>query len=628
MAVAVAGPAPGEPLVAHVKGAAEVVLRLCTARASGYANVVLTTAKMAGRGLRVLALARREIAASAPLGAALAACPAGGEPPDRAAVEDDLTFLALVGIYDPPRPETAESVGIVPAGLDPAEARRAGLVMTAPEDGMPQLPLVLARCSPESKVKLVHALKRRKAFVAMTGDGVRAEIAQIHPLRAALIINVQVDGPRGQVNDAPSIVQADVGIAMGLSGSDVTKEAADIVLTDDNFASIVHAVEDGRRIFANIGKFLVHLLSSNVAEARPPASTSPVIVLVVGLVFGTFPKQDDPSTCPAPAPPSPPAPAPAPSRSIAISSAEGAHREGYVFPMTAIQVLYLNLVTGTPADIALGAEAASPDLMLMRAAGPSRPIRSRLSWFNAALNSIFRAQAAPLISDTFVYGIVMGAFSLASFCVVIFWRYDGDYGVECGSFADGEGCGHVPRARSAAFGLLVLAFLIRHRRLSVTRLAWRPAKPLFIAVLVPAALTAALFYIPVINDEASRFRAPALDGIRCGRACKRRLLGSPPRPEQILADRPQPPGILVNPDREGYGANENARFSGTRAKPLSADQENAPQRLVPTSGGGQAMDAAAETPFQGGGGRAEPKGNLDALRRPEAYQGNPDYIPG
>ena len=132
------------------------------------------------------------------------------------------------------------------------------VVMTATEfdrltnaeiDKLPALPLVIARCDPDTKTKMVHTLHRRNHFVAMTGDG---------------------------VNDAPSLQTADMGIAMSLTGSDVAKSAASMVLTDDNFAAIVNAIEEGRRMFDNIQKFILHLLTGNVGE---------VILLIAGLGF-------------------------------------------------------------------------------------------------------------------------------------------------------------------------------------------------------------------------------------------------------------------------------------------------------------------------------------------------------
>ncbi|KAM9889090.1 hypothetical protein OXX69_012931, partial [Metschnikowia pulcherrima] len=116
-------------------------------------------------------------------------------------------------------------------------------------DALPVLPLVIARCAPQTKVRMIDALHRRDKFCAMTGDG---------------------------VNDSPSLKKADVGIAMGLNGSDVAKDASDIVLTDDNFSSILHAIEEGRRMAANIQKFILQLLAENVAQA---------IYLMVGLAF-------------------------------------------------------------------------------------------------------------------------------------------------------------------------------------------------------------------------------------------------------------------------------------------------------------------------------------------------------
>jgi len=191
-----------------------------------------------------------------------------------------MTFLGLVGISDPPR---AESVGAIES------CRRAGItvhmltgdhistaiaiakevrilpnqfastsVVTAEQfdgmtnaeiDSLPELPLVIARCSPQTKVRMVDAIHRRSRLTAMTGDG---------------------------INDIPSIKCADVGIAMGLGGSDVARQAAEMVLADDNFATVVTAIKDGRRIFDNQMKFILYLMSSNCAE---------VIVLVAGLGF-------------------------------------------------------------------------------------------------------------------------------------------------------------------------------------------------------------------------------------------------------------------------------------------------------------------------------------------------------
>jgi P-type Na+/K+ transporter len=184
----------------------------------------------------------------------------------RESVERQMTFLGIFGIYDPPRVETAgavkachvagitvhmvtgdhpqtaaaiaKEVGIIPRNLDvDFSADTSGsLVVTATQfdkltddeiDELPYLPLVIARCAPQTKVRMVDALHRRGMFVAMTGDG---------------------------VNDSPALKRSDVGIGMGLSGSDVAKSASDIVLTDDNFASILNAVEEGRRMFDNIKK--------------------------------------------------------------------------------------------------------------------------------------------------------------------------------------------------------------------------------------------------------------------------------------------------------------------------------------------------------------------------------------
>ncbi|KAL6055186.1 potassium/sodium eff [Balamuthia mandrillaris] len=309
--------------------------------------------EMAENGLRVLALCFRELKGF------------DGEEEggwEREELEEELTFVGLVGIMDPPREGVAESIatchkaGIVVRMLtgdhpstSAAIARQIGIlgegcefedrIMTSTQfdkmtedelDRMPEFPLVIARCSPESKVKMVQLLHRANKVVAMTGDG---------------------------VNDSPAISNADVGIAMGISGTDVTKEASDIILTDDDFSTIVEAIAEGRRIFANIRKFVIHLLVSNIAEA---------IVLVVGILATLDP------------------------------------------PIGPLQVLWLNLVTGPPAAMALGVEPASKDLMDKY----KRPIGEPLF----TTGTLF---------DLAVYGLMMGALTISTFIIMRF-AYDED----------------------------------------------------------------------------------------------------------------------------------------------------------------------------------------------------------
>lgn len=239
-------------------------------------DVLSNMESLASLGLRVLALASKTYDG-----------PTGTSDEEREQVETALTFRGLIGLFDPPRPESkgavkachqagisvhmltgdhpgtalaiAKQIGIVPDRLDQVSREtESAMVTTAAQfdrltdqeiDDLPVLPLVIARCAPQTKVRMIEALHRRKAFAAMTGDG---------------------------VNDSPSLKHADVGIAMGQAGSDVAKDASDIVLTDDNFASILNAVEEGRRIFDNIQKFVLHLLSQNIAQA---------CTLLIGLAF-------------------------------------------------------------------------------------------------------------------------------------------------------------------------------------------------------------------------------------------------------------------------------------------------------------------------------------------------------
>jgi Ca2+-transporting ATPase len=292
-----------EGRVAYAKGAPEVILRDCTRQltAEGEAplaederdSIAQAARKLASDALRVLAVARQVDATH-----------------DTA--EDDLTFLGLVGMLDPPRPEARKAVETcLTAGVKPvmitgdhpltadAIARELGIltdgrtVTGAELDEIDDSRLeqeiesiqVYARVSPEHKLRVVTALQGQGHVVAMTGDG---------------------------VNDAPALKKADIGVAMGITGTDVAQEAASMTLTDDNFASIVAAVEAGRGVFANIRKYLMYLLAANLGE--------------IGLLLG-------------------------------------ASLLGRPLPLSAVQILYVNLATdGLPA-LALSVDPQERDLM-------------------------------------------------------------------------------------------------------------------------------------------------------------------------------------------------------------------------------------------------------------------------
>jgi P-type Ca2+ transporter type 2C len=292
-----------ESVTAYAKGAPEVILDSCEwqltvdgeARLDAASrSVILETVRhMANEGLRVLAVADKA-------GATLQTA------------ERDATFLGLVGMIDPPRPEAKAAIqtcgqagikAVMITGDHPltaqAVARELGLLKTghvvtgADLEAMNDVEFqrevetidVYARVSPAHKLRVVTTLQTKGHTVAMTGDG---------------------------VNDAPALKKADIGVAMGITGTDVTKEAAAMTLTDDNFASIVAAVEEGRGIFGNIRKYLMFLLSSNIGE--------------IGLMAG-------------------------------------ATLLGLPLPLTAVQILYVNLATdGLPA-LALAVDPPEPDLM-------------------------------------------------------------------------------------------------------------------------------------------------------------------------------------------------------------------------------------------------------------------------
>jgi Ca2+-transporting ATPase len=301
-------------LVAFAKGAPEVLLQSCTTLLTGQGEVPLRDQelqdvveagrRMAANALRVLALARQHGAT-------------------RDSVDKGLTLLGLVGMIDPPRPEAKAAVEkcdaagikvVMITGDHPLTAKaiaddlgisKKGRVVTGAElDGIPDDALqhtidkiaVYARVSPAHKLRVVSTLQALGHVVAMTGDG---------------------------VNDAPALRKADIGIAMGITGTDVTKEAAVMTLTDDNFASIVAAVEEGRGIYGNIKKYLMYLLSANIGE--------------IGLMAG-------------------------------------ASLLGLPMPLTAVQILYVNLATdGLPA-LALAVDPPEDDIMSLPPRNPRRGI--------------------------------------------------------------------------------------------------------------------------------------------------------------------------------------------------------------------------------------------------------------
>ncbi len=305
--------------VLYTKGAPEQVLAKSIAELRSGQVVSLSSERrnelmrlnteMAGRALRVMALASRELP---------------GNENSFAAEESQLVFVGLAGMIDSPRPEALEAVrhcrnaGIRPimiTGDHPATALAIAReleiadddsrVVTGEQlDAMSEDELtaqvdritVYARVSAEHKLRVVNAWRQRGQVVAMTGDG---------------------------VNDAPAVKAADIGIAMGQTGTDVTKEAAGMVLMDNNFASIVNAVAEGRGIFDNIQKFVDYLLSCNTGE---------VLLMLIAALFG------------------------------------------WPVPLTAVQILWINLVTdGLPA-LALGIEPPEPDIMSRRPRPPREPV--------------------------------------------------------------------------------------------------------------------------------------------------------------------------------------------------------------------------------------------------------------
>ena len=457
--------------IIFTKGAVERIIDLCTTSGTGEHEQKMTPELkesileqmtfLAEQGLRVLAVARKYTSEE---------IIEHSNTISRDTVESDLCLLGLAGLYDPPRLETkaavqacttagitvsmltgdhpstataiAKEVGIIPKNLSTLPANvAAAIVKTATEfdamtdaeiDALPTLPLVVARCAPETKVRMIEALHRRNKYAAMTGDG---------------------------VNDSPSLKLADVGIAMGLNGSDVAKSASDIVLTDDNFASIVNAVEEGRRMFDNIQRFVLHLLTSNVGE---------VILLICGLGF-----QD----------------------STGFS----------VFPLSPLQILWINMLTSSFPAFGLGREKASPEVM-------ERPPHDNKK-------GVFTWE---LITDMLVYGLIQGTCCLMTFVFIVYGPGPDGLGRDCNRSYN-DTCNIVFRARAAVFAeltwlILISAWELKGMRRSMFHLDPNDTHPfpffrdiwsnqfLFWSVVIAALSVFPAVYIPGLNTSVFKHK--------------------------------------------------------------------------------------------------------------------------
>jgi Ca2+-transporting ATPase len=336
---------PKSQYVIAIKGAPDVVLNLCTAyhpmddsapkplTPEVRQEILSANDNMTNQALRVLGLAYKLVSSK----------PASYTEKE---LEENLVFAGLVGMIDPARPEVtpalqeareagirtimitgdypntacaiAEKITLVEPGNSAISGKQLDEMSDAQLKEAVTTTNVFARVSPEHKMRIVKALQANNQVVAMTGDG---------------------------VNDAPAIKLADIGVAMGITGTDVAKETADMVLTDDNYASIVSAVEQGRIIYSNIRKFVYYLISCNMAE---------IFVIFLPTILG-----------------------------------KGS-------PLQAIQLLWLNLVTDGAPALALGTEKGDPDIMQQKPRPFNEPIINKHMQIGVAIQAIFITTATLL----------------------------------------------------------------------------------------------------------------------------------------------------------------------------------------------------------------------------------------
>jgi Ca2+-transporting ATPase len=417
--------------MACVKGAPEKILSLCT---HSYSNgklkklgpgdrrkILDANQSLTKEALRVLAIANKEVGSK------------------EKNIESNLAFLGLVGMIDPPRETVAQDI---------ATCRKAGIkvvmitgdhlntavaiareikIIDSPEekaltgeeldklsgqqlDDMVEQVRVYARVNPEHKVRIVDAFKKKGHIIAMTGDG---------------------------VNDAPALKKADIGVAMGINGTDVAKEASDMVLADDNFSSIVAAVKGGRQIYDNIKKFIDYLLSCNLGE---------VLIVFIAMLIGFR----DPAT-------------------------------GMVMlPLTAIQLLWINLLTdGLPA-LALGADPPSKDVMSRPPRDPKENILSR-----------------GMFIDMCIVGVIMLVGTLGLFA----------YNLPSGGI----------KAITVAFTAVVIFEMVR--ALSVRakyHVSLFSNRKLFLAIAITLILQLVVIYIPFLQTAFDTTSLDLLDWIEIG----------------------------------------------------------------------------------------------------------------
>jgi Ca2+-transporting ATPase len=402
-----------------IKGAPDEVLKLCTRYQAMddkttpqltedmRAKITKANDEMTQSALRVLGLAYRLV-------------PTKPDEISTASLEKDLIFAGLVGMIDPPRIEVkpalmrakeagirtimitgdypntakaiAESIGLLGRGRRVRTGAEINDLTLEEMREEVKLTDVYARVSPEHKMKIVEALRANDEVVAMTGDG---------------------------VNDAPAIKLADIGVAMGITGTDVAKETADMVLTDDNYVSIVSAVEQGRVIYSNIRKFVYYLISCNMAE---------IMIIFLATLFG------------------------------------------WPSPLTAIQLLWLNLVTDGAPALALGTEKGDPDIMTQ----PPRPPKENI------INKYMRLGI--VVQTIAITAVTLGAYYI-------------------GRVVDPQ---HIEYAETMAFvtlscSELLRAFTARSEYYPIIKIGLFTNKWMNLAVLLSLVLILAVVYIPGLN---------------------------------------------------------------------------------------------------------------------------------